>query len=202
MRTSNGIQYPDTIAMAFAPVLFVSTDNDVVRLEVTLTNGEGASVTVSHDAFGGACYVDMSDYVQGMYGDVSMPEDGTMSKSPMMKMMTYSVRKLTTAWSLAVDGAQLASGAAHQIPAFKEDLPLHHDRAALDEPGEGHGGDGLAGAGFAHQPYALAVGDGEIDALDGLLAGGFEGDVQIAYLKHLRHLPVPRSKGRSPAPAG
>ena len=103
---------------------------------------------------------------------------------------------------LAVDGAQLASGAAHQIPALKEDLPLHHDRAALDEPGEGHGGDGLAGAGFAHQAYALAVGDGEIDALDGLLAGGFEGDVQIAYLKHLRHLPVPRSKGRSPAPAG
>lgn len=106
MRTSNGIQYPDTIAMAFAPVLFVSTDNDVVRLEVTLTNGEGASVTVSHDAFGGVCYVDMSDYVQGMYGDVSMPEDGTMRKSPMMKMMTYSVRKLTSAWSLAVDGAQ------------------------------------------------------------------------------------------------
>ena len=101
-----------------------------------------------------------------------------------------------------VDASQLPPGAAYQVTPLKEHLAAHVHIAALDKPREGHGGHGLAGAGFAHQAETLPVGDGEVDAAHGLLAGGFEGDVQILDFKHGSHLPGRRSEARSPAPAG
>ena len=105
MRTENGIQYPDGIAMAFMPVLFVCNDSTVKEMEVTLTDGTD-TVTVSHDTFKGTCYIDMSDYVQGMFGDITLPSSySSMSASTCMKQMTYYVRKRTgSGWSMAING--------------------------------------------------------------------------------------------------
>lgn len=106
MRTQNGVKYPDSIAMAFMPIMFVCDDVSVGALEVTLTNKDGVSVKVAHDTFGGACYIDMSDYVQGMFGEVGMVDDySSVSLSLSMHRMTYTVRKLVSgAWVVAVDG--------------------------------------------------------------------------------------------------
>ena len=105
MRTSNGVQYPDSTAMAFAPVLFVCEESGCLALEVTLTNGL-QTVTATHDAFGGNAYVDMSDYVHGLFGRVDMPSSyASASASGSMAQMTYFVRKRTSSgWAMAVNG--------------------------------------------------------------------------------------------------
>lgn len=105
MRVMNGVQYPDSTAMAFSPVLFVCVDGNADALEVTLTNKDGESVTVAHDTFDGGCYVDMSDYVQGLFGDVGFPSSyAASSASVMMHRMTYSVRKLANGgWTTAIN---------------------------------------------------------------------------------------------------
>lgn len=106
MRTIGGVQIPNYIAMAFDPVLIVCNDASIKCMEVTITNAGGDEVTVAHDAFDGACYMDVSDYVQGLWGDVSMPDDYTaMTASEMAKRMTYTVRVLSSSWATAVDGA-------------------------------------------------------------------------------------------------
>lgn len=105
MRTANGVQYPESTAMAFMPVMFVCTDVDADALEVTLTNSNNESVTVAHDTFEGGCYIDMSDYVQGLFGDVGFPSSYTaICSSAMMHQMTYTVRKFKNGgWTTAIN---------------------------------------------------------------------------------------------------
>lgn len=105
MRTSNGVNYPDSVAFLFSPVMFTCEDGTVERLEVTMSRGMD-NVVVTHEAFGGACYIDMREYAQGLFGEVEMPSSYVSSLSPMVKGMTYTVRKYANnAWSVAVSGA-------------------------------------------------------------------------------------------------
>ena len=104
MRTSNGVRYPNYVAMAFNPVMFVAETEGVLALEVTMANGDGDSMEVRHDAFADGCYIDMSDYAKGLFGGVEMPSDyASISLSAMMKELTYQVRLRTSSgWSVAL----------------------------------------------------------------------------------------------------
>lgn len=103
MREANGVKYPDSVAFLFSPVMFVC-ESGAERLEVTMSKGND-SVTVVHDAFDGACYVDMREYAQGLFGDVSMPASyAATSQSDLCQSLTYTVRKYASnAWTTAIN---------------------------------------------------------------------------------------------------
>ena len=63
--------------------------------------------------------------------------------------------------AVAPDLAHPVLGAAAQVFPLEADLPGHRGRGGGQEPQDGHGGDGLAAAGFPHQPQGLAGGQVE-----------------------------------------
>lgn len=104
MRTSNGINYPDAVGFAMLPVMFVATGTGITAIEITMSNEGGDTVVVNQSAYGGGCYVDMRDYVAGLFGDVTMPDSYTMALSSAFAKLTYTVRKKSGgSWSTAIN---------------------------------------------------------------------------------------------------
>ena len=81
-------------------------------------------------------------------------------------------------------------GNAQQILAIIQDLAALHDGVAGQNADDGLGGDGFAGAGFAHDGKRFAPFQIKGDIADGLqgAVGGAEGDPQVFHFKNLIHL--------------
>ena len=106
--------------------------------------------------------------------------------------------------ALAAQLAQLRLGQADEFAALEADGAARDAAGLVDEAEHGEPADGLAGAGFSHQPQHLAAIDREADAIDGAdeaLAGG-EGDREVLDVedrsRHLLSLGFSTSRSRSP----
>ena len=98
---------------------------------------------------------------------------------------------------LSLDLPQLRPGGMEQVHPIQQHLAGIVALAPGQQPRHAHGGDGLAGAGFAHQSQDLTVLDGEGHARHRLPAADVELHMQITDLQH--HI-TPRSARCSPSP--
>ena len=93
--------------------------------------------------------------------------------------------------------AQLLSGRVQQVPAVQQHLTGIIRRAARQQTGHCHGGNGLARAGLPHQTQNFSVPDSEADAGDGLPLPAVEFDMEVPDFQHTTPLPCaadPRPK--------
>ena len=86
---------------------------------------------------------------------------------------------------VAPDLAHPGVGAAAQVFSLETDFAGHQSRGGLEQPQDGHGGDGLAAAGLPHQAQGLA--GGQVEAHPGHGPGPAPGpgeiDREILYRK-------------------
>jgi hypothetical protein len=76
--------------------------------------------------------------------------------------------------------AEAGRRGSHQLLALQPDRAGRQGELALGEQAHDRGGgDGLAGAGLAHDAQGLAAGDREVDALDGVGAVGALGRATV-----------------------
>ena len=85
--------------------------------------------------------------------------------------------------AFAPDAGHLFIGLTHQLLTVQGDGSADGG-VVVQKPDEGQGGDGLSGAGFAHDAQGAAPPQVEVHASDGLDVAGFggEGDVQVPHL--------------------
>lgn len=108
MRTSGVLKYPNAEWFAFMPCMFIVENTTADALEVSLTCN-GVTETVEHDTFSGTAYIDMREYVQGLFPSFGSMGYGSKAKSGYAVSMTYNVRKRegTTYTSLLSNGTTL-----------------------------------------------------------------------------------------------
>lgn len=136
MRVQNGVGYPDAIAYAFMPMMVVSDSDSILALEVTLTGEDGSAVTARQDALGGRCYMDVSDYVQGLMGDVvALPQTyASVTRSDAVQKVIFEVKKKTSSgWTVAISNAEVwcvwggldrgETWGCHRCPTWWPSLP-------------------------------------------------------------------------------
>lgn len=90
MRTSGSLKYPDAVACAFMPCLFIVEGTSADALEVAVTFN-GVTHTAEHDTFNGSAYIDMREYIQGFYV-ATAPTYAARQKSPHAITVSYVVR--------------------------------------------------------------------------------------------------------------
>ena len=98
---------------------------------------------------------------------------------------------------LSLDLPQQTAIRVEQLHAVQQDLAGEVALLPGQQPRHAHGGDGLAGAGFAHQAQDLPVADGEGHAGHGLPLPGVEFYMQVLDLQHQDTSPPRRC---SPSP--
>ena len=99
---------------------------------------------------------------------------------------------------------QLLAAEVKQLPSVQTDRAADVRLPVVEQSRDGHGRDGLAGAGLAHKADDLTVRDGEADPAHGFVIRAVEPHMQIADFQHIRRPPSaagPRRSGSRPESA-
>ena len=98
-----------------------------------------------------------------------------------------------------VELAQFRARGVQQIAPIQQNLTGIAALLSRQEPGDAHGGNGLAAAAFTDQPYDLAVTDVKRDAGYGFAVAVIEFYMQITNLQHGPEAPHQAVRRRKPA---